>query len=502
MLSATERGALLHAAGLASAQRLRWRRDPVAWARERLGVELWSKQVELLRSLGEHKRTACRSGHGTGKTFSAGIAALWWIDVHPPGEAFVISTAPTYDQVHALLWEEIRKGHRRAGMLGLVNLDDTWKLADGTLVGQGRKPPDHKESAFQGLHRQFVLALVDEACGIPPWLWVAIETVTTGDECRLLAIGNPDDPQSEFFNVNKPDSGWNIVKISVFDSPNLTGEPVSPKLRAVLTSKEWVDDKAKRWGLNSALYQAKILAEFPIGNDPFIVCPWPWLIACRNLEHPETGQHDGGLDIAAGGDRTVLWERTGTRAGRMFEFRDPDPMKGVGLIIDKINEWGLTRVKADSIGVGWALCGRLKELSTRHNPTSALCTHGAEIVPVNVAEAPSPGNEHRFLNKRAELWWMAREHSRLGLWDLTTVDDDTLAELSAPKYEIMDSRGKIKIEAKDEIIKRMGMSPDQADALILAYWDPITIAESVETAPMRRDLTLNLTPGSYGDYNR
>lgn len=437
----------------------------------------------------------------THNTWSAGVLALWWIDTHPPGTAFVISTAPSYAQVHALLWEEIRKGHRRGGLPGTVTLDDTWKLADGTLVGQGRKPPNHVEDAFQGLHRPFVLALLDEACGLPPWMWVAVETVTTNDNSRLLAIGNPDDPQSEFFNVNKPDSGWNIIKISVLDSPNLTGEPVSDELRASLTSREWVEDKKTRWGENSALYQAKVLAEFPVGQDPWIVVPYPTIRQCQHLEYPASGDAEGGIDIGAGGDRTVLRERRGMRAGREFSFVDADPMKSVGALVEKINEWGLTKVKVDVIGVGWGLTGRLKELSTRHNPTGAhQCTHHAEVVGINVAEKPSPGSEDKYLNLRAELWWMARENSRLKLWDLSEVDDDTVAELSAPRYEIMDSRGKVKVEAKKDIIKRMGLSPDRADALLLAFSTPSTTVVMPPQYAMRQDLTANLTPGSYGTY--
>ena len=58
---------------------------------------------------------------------------------------------------------------------------------------------------------------------------------------------------------------------------------------------------------------------------------------------------------------------------------------------------------------------------------------------------------------------------RLGAWDLANVSDDVIAELTAPRFEILDSEGKIKVEAKDEVIKRLGRSPDFADALLLAF---------------------------------
>ena len=134
----------------------------------------------------------------------------------------------------------------------------------------------------------------------------------------------------------------------------------------------------------------------------------------------------------------MIRERRGLRAGREFQFVDADPMRAVGALVEKINEWGVSKVKVDVIGVGWGIAGRLKELSSRHNPTGAgHTTHHAEVVGVNVAEKATPGNEGRFLNLRAQIWWeVGREYSRLGLWDLTALDDDVIAELSAPSSTI------------------------------------------------------------------
>jgi hypothetical protein len=97
-----------------------WRRDPSAWAQDKLGGHLWSKQRAIMASLVANRRTAVQSCHGAGKSHVAGLAASWWIDTHPPGEAIVVSTAPTYPQVHAILWEEIRRNHRKGKLPGRV----------------------------------------------------------------------------------------------------------------------------------------------------------------------------------------------------------------------------------------------------------------------------------------------------------------------------------------------------------------------------------------------
>src|SRR6516164_7983289 len=141
------------AAGLFSTRNLT--DDPVQWAKERAGVHLWSKQQEIAQSIVDNRRTAVQSAHGIGKSFLAATLASWWVDTHPADETMVVTTAPSLDQVHAILWEEIRGLHDRAGLPGVVQRTDRW-LVGGRLVGLGRKPPDYSELAFQGIHRRFV----------------------------------------------------------------------------------------------------------------------------------------------------------------------------------------------------------------------------------------------------------------------------------------------------------------------------------------------------------
>src|SRR5690606_352850 len=105
----------------------------------------------------------------THNSMIASVASSWWIAVHPPGQAIVITTAPTYRQVSAILWEELRKHHATSKARGLplpgcITQGNEWKLGDGRLVGMGRKPADGDQHAFQGIHRPYVLVVIDEAC--------------------------------------------------------------------------------------------------------------------------------------------------------------------------------------------------------------------------------------------------------------------------------------------------------------------------------------------------
>jgi hypothetical protein len=171
--------------------------------------------------------------------------ALWWIDVHPPGEAFVVTTAPTTAQVEAILWRYIGAAHRKAELPGRVTLDAKWYIGQ-ELVGYGRKPADYDQAAFQGIHALHPFVLVDEACGVPKSSFDAVDSLATNANARVLASGNPDDPASHFAQVCKPSSGWHVITVSAFDTPAYTGEKVPEDLLPLLVSPEWVEERKLR----------------------------------------------------------------------------------------------------------------------------------------------------------------------------------------------------------------------------------------------------------------
>lgn len=453
---------------LKAAKSARQPRDAVGWAESR-GLFLWSRQRAIAASVEANKRTVVRAGHAVGKSYIAAVLSGWWIDTKP--DSMVITTAPTYDQVHGILWEEIRALHAKLQLPGHALATDEWKM-NGRQVGIGRKPPDSAKGSdfdpatFQGYHRVGgVLVILDEASGVPEWLWNAVETVTTGDNCRILAIGNPDNPGSHFARVCRPDHpGWVKHKISVFDSPNLTGEEVPPEVAAALVPASWPQERAAEWGEDDYKYIAKVLAEFP-SDHPRQVISVADLLACQlPIVQPDSVllPVELGVDVGGGGDWTVIRERRGIRAGRQWKLRSDRPEEIAPLILRAIRESGATSVKVDSIGVGFNVVGELRNAGRRGD-------HLAEVFGINVAEAAS--DPAKFINKRAEMWWMiGRTGSQKREWDLSQMDaaETTTAQLLQPRY-VEDIKGRIQIEPKDDIRERTGGSPDEAEALLLAY---------------------------------
>jgi hypothetical protein len=444
--------------------------DPVDWAKKKAGVHLWSKQQDIIHSLQTSKRTAVQSGHGIGKSLTASVAASWWVDTHPPEDTLVVSTAPSVKQVHAILWEEIRKIHAKAKLPGEVQISDNW-IIGRRLVGFGRKPQDHDREAFQGLHRKYVLVIIDEACGVPEWLWLAASAITTGDQCRILAIGNPTDPSSYFRKICRPGSGWNTIKISVLDSPRFTGEFLPPEVIEDLTGPGWVEDSKVELGEGSALWQSKVLGEFP-DVDEFSVIPMGWIDAAQQRWIEWEEQSGGrppadqrlitGADIARfGGDKTAFAYRYGDVFTKVEAMPKKDTVGTAMLLAARLNHGRGDMGVIDTNGVGAGTYDSLKK-------TGHYC------LGVNVGNRTSlkdKTGQIEFYNLRAALMWNLREAldpARSPTMCLPP-DDQLAVDLSSPRWKTVPG-GKIVIESKDELRKRIGRSPDKGDAVALAWW--------------------------------
>lgn len=459
----------------------RLRRDGPRWVEQRLGEFLWSKQKTIMDSVRDHRFTAVKACHGPGKSFVASRIVAWWLETHPPGSAKVVTTAPTGDQVRAILWSEVNSASLAADaagrpLLGRIN-ETEWKIGN-QLVGFGRKPSDYNPHAFQGIHATYMLVIIDEACGVIMNFWKAARAIATGEHCRILAIGNPDDPGSEFAKVCVSDK-WNVIKISAFDTPNFTGEYVPEGLRETLVGAAYVEDMRTEYGEDSPTYIAKVLGEFPQDADDGVI-KLSALRACSPAEPtPRTDEEllpvELGVDLGAGGDETVIQERRGVVAGRVWHTHTRDAMHATGLVVTAIRDTGATSVKVDVIGIGWGVVGRLQELRNE-GKIDAL------IVGVNVSEAaPAP---EKYLRLRSQMWWeVGRRLAEDRAIDLSHLDiqyrEKLITQLVAPKYTT-DSSGRIVVEPKDETRKRIGRSPDNADALLLAYYRPPGAGDALE----------------------
>jgi len=185
----------------------RFAEQPVAFAERALGVDLWSKQVEVLEALRDGPRVTVRACHGVGKTFVAASAALWFLYTRKP--SVVLTTAPTGRQVRQVLWRQLRALHRRAryslgGELHLTRLElgDEW-----FGLGLATDEPDR----FQGFHSESILLIVDEAAGVREEIFDAVEGVLTTEGAKTLLIGNPTSQSGYFYRSHRSAQGGGCI---------------------------------------------------------------------------------------------------------------------------------------------------------------------------------------------------------------------------------------------------------------------------------------------------
>lgn len=440
--------------------------DPVAWVEDRLDEHVWSKQRDILRSLVEQRRTIVHSCNSAGKSYIASRAGCWWLDTRPLGHAWLVSTAATWDQVRSVLWQEIGKAHRKGQLPGRVNQTEWW---DGeTMLGYGRKPPDKDATGFFGAHRTAgVLVIVDEASGITEELWEAIARSTTGEHDRVLAIGNPDYEGSPFHR-RCTNTGWHPIHIDGLETPLFTGEPVPPE--SSLLSQASIDEAVRDYGEDSPLYLSMVRGLFPADRLDGVM-PWQLLRECQGPTHTERVGAlrlpvELGVDVAGGGaDRTVIFPRFGPVPGTPRRMDTSDSELIVDAVIAATREFEVTAVKVDFGGVGFGVTGSLVRRLKRE------VRWPVEVLEVQFGAGAS--DPEKFVNLRSELWWQGRERCRERTWDLSGCDERTLEDLaSAQWFETKNNR--IQIEEKKEIKRRLGRSPDDGDALLLAFYVPST----------------------------
>jgi hypothetical protein len=239
------------------------------------------------------------------------------------------------------------------------------------------------------------------------------------------------------------------IHISAFDTPNVqAGQTLVPGL----VTKDWVEDKQQKWGLESPLYVSRVLGQFPESSTDALI-RLSWIEAAQRRELPPAEPCLLGVDVARQGqDESVIILRRGPVARIHVATRQEDTMQTAGRVIRALAETRAAEARIDAVGLGAGVYDRLAE-------------QGHPAVEMQSGQAPL--DSERFLNARAEWYWGLRERFEQGDIDLDD-DDELAAQLANLKFKFT-SRGQIQIESKEDMKKRGLRSPDRADALMLAF---------------------------------
>ncbi len=451
--------------------------DFPAWHAYMTGGSLWSKQREIAADLEHSKNIAVKAAHGVGKSYLAASLIAWWVDTRYPN-AIVASTAPSTAQIGKIVWRELRRLYQEiekrynAGLIdhklpGKINSDtnnNEWKDANGQSIGFGRKPPDGKEDDnFQGIHDAHVLAVGDEAVGLSSEMIDALGNITSNEDSRRILIANPTNPASYMGKIFRENTGaWSLHTISVFDSPNFTDEKndLPADVLSKLTGPQYVEDKKKEYGENSARYKSRVLGEFAFDIGNALIVPddltpgYDLSIVPSSETRPEIG-----VDIARFGENDSSAYIFHDGQLRFLDSWSKAPATETAVRIDKLaRDNGAKIVKIDGAGIGGPVVDMV------------VAYAGTDYTVVSMLGSAASPDKRRWYNARAFWWDNFRSRARDGKIDLDVNDERLLDELMSVEYKFAPT-GALLIESKDDMARRDFKSPDFADAAIYAAAD-------------------------------
>lgn len=447
--------------------------QPDLFARDFLQSTLWDTQAEIIRAVATHPRVVVKACHASSKTYTGARVLLWFLARYSP-EAVVVTTAPTWGQVEKLLWGEVHSALARS----------RYPFPEATLTGLKMGPKRYAYGLstsvtksdegvkFQGIHAENVLIILDEAPGVDPKIWTAIEGARAGGNVRILAIGNPtisSGPFHDAFTLGR--DGWKTFTISAFNTPNLRGidltELISPQFEKeldndacpYLTKRRWVKEKYFEWGPGHPLWESRVLGDFPKQSEDALLS-LSWLEAAKNRDEKPlaNAKLTAGIDVAGPGEaETSLTIRRGGHILHHQQWPISDPR---GEIVSILNQYkgALSAVNVDAVGIGWYIYEHMKDLKFPAFPI--------------IAQAP-PGDSEKYKDEKAEYYWGLR--MRFAEGDISGLSDEkTIGQLASIRYK-HNARGQVEIESKEDALKRGVKSPDRAESIMLAFADRVAL---------------------------
>lgn len=438
----------------------RYAADFPAFAADRLGASLAGYQTEILANLTGKRRVCVRGPHGLGKSAVASWAVLAFAATREAAgcDWKVVTTAGAWRQLEKYLWPEIRKWAGRAKGVTWREGQEVLTLSLKLKKGEAFAVASDRAELIEGAHADEILYVLDEGKAIPDPTWDAVEGAFSAGEAYVLALSTPGTTAGRFYAIHarRPGLGdWWPRHVTLEEA-----------IAAGRISREWAEARRVQWGETSPVYRNRVLGEFAEEADGIIPLSWieaaverwnEWRDAGAELRQRQTAV---GCDVGGGtgGDATVLARRYGETVTALEAYARGDEMATAGRVLAALQSGGVAVV--DGIGIGAGVVARLKEQGRDVRSFIA----GAR------SEKTDRSGELGFENRRAEAWWGFRERldpsygSRVAIPD----DDELVGELAAPRWKPT-SRGRVLVESKDDIRKRLGRSTDRADAVVMSF---------------------------------
>jgi phage terminase large subunit len=443
---------------------------PSGYAKFRLGVKLHPRQEEVLDALfpidGTPSKVAIVCGNGLGKTERiSAVAILYALEML---NCNIVATSATYRQLTGQLLPALKnQAHHFTN----------WEFLENKIKINGEDRfvafSTTEQAKWQGWHtteKHKLFILTDESAGLNDDIFQSIARCSPH---YLFVCGSPLGPEGFFYSLfNDANTGKSFKKFKF------------TKWEALRENGWWIDRKdieemESMYGHTHPLVLSSIYAEFSNQIED-------GLISLTELEkcykYPPKfipGIKHIGIDVAAGADSNVIAYRNGNTVRIIAEWKERDTMAACDRIARELNALKETEninpgmVSLDADGLGIAFVHRLRDINWNINEF-----HGGA----------TPTDE-QYSNKISECWYegiRSIKNCAVILPDDKYKNDFNMQILS--RKQLVNDKGKLKLESKKDMKDRGIHSPDIADAVFIAMSNPnsgaVTNAFHI-TAPVR-----------------
>lgn len=412
-------------------------------------------------------RSATASGHGIGKSAFVSWCILFIMSTRPYCKGVV--TANTGEQLRTKTWSELAKwkdkcivGHWFELNSGKGSLSLYHKAYPAQWRCDAQTCREENSEAFAGLHaaNSSPFYIFDEASGIPSKIWEVAEGGLTDGEPFMFAFGNPTRTDTEFRQIfNRP----HIWKLRQVDSRT-----------CARTNKELIAQWAQTYGEDSDFMRVRVKGEFPRAGDTQYLSSF-LVESAMNRPLPPYMPNDRlimGIDVSRGGDdeMVIAWRRgLDARSDPWYVIpgeKTKDSERVSAIIAQKIREHRPDVINVDETGIGGPIIDRLRGMGYKVN---------------GVHFGGSAMDDKSYANRTTEMAANLLEWLKIGG---ALPNDSTLEkELTWREYS-HDRKDRLILEAKRDMKKRLGFSPDRADALFLTFAVHVPPIANRDNAPV------------------
>lgn len=513
---------------------VQYQRDPLGFCVDILGVPrhtmMWGENpgylnhewdgtpeplFKAMMALADGKNVAIEAATGTQKSYTAACLVYWFLG---SWESRVGTYAPRESQLTQAMWAEMgrlfpafQRHFPTATMTHLKLVVDSTRDAAGQLLWSCVGKPvqlragEENATAAQGFHAKHMLLVLEETPGIMPPVVNALEATMSDEHNLMLALGNPD-AQTDTLHGLAERPSWTAIRISSLDHPNVvTGRSIVPgacSIHSVQRLAEKYTVKDVRSLDAPSMFKSRVRGLVPDQSTEALI-RLVWVEAAQARQKAWIDEH-GSLQQAVDAMLEQRWpwamgvdpsqSEDGDLAGQVRMLgpytthctakpcvNATDLGTDVWAII-RANDIAIDCVGVDPIGLGAATVNEIRRKQAEmfkaepRNPRWALFLPRIEgggkalkriaRVGENVDAFESDAN--LFGNLRAQMYWQAMLDLQAGRVGLPPMNATLARELTDVRWE--KSGGKVWIEDKDEIRKRTGKSPNEADAWVYANW--------------------------------